>query len=148
MSSGANLTKIYIWVEQKKLHQTRINTEVIKKCVMVIIMMPMFFVTVIIEPDRWMAWGYVIMPFKCTSCTLVSQIAVTIIMCFCFVEWKPNYCYFEYLGLVKIVSWFIICCNYFFKFSSLFSLICPSPWLLNSLHSYWSKNKSEKYEKL
>lgn len=86
MSSGANLTKIYIRVQQNKLHQTRINTEVIKKFVIVIIMRPMFFVTVIIEPDRWMAWGYVSMPFKCTSCTLVSEIAVIIIMCFCFVE--------------------------------------------------------------
>lgn len=143
MSSGANLTKIYIWVQQKKLHQTRVNTEVIKKFVMVIIMRPMFFVTVIIEPDRWMAWGYVIMPFKCTSCTLVSQIAVIIIICFCFVEWKQYYCYFEYL--LQNVSWNIICCSYFLKFSSLFSLICPSPWLLNSLHN-WSKNKSEKYD--
>lgn len=137
MSFGANLTKIYIWVQQKKLHQTRVNTEVIKKFVMVIIMRPMFFVTVIIEPDRWMAWGFVIMPFKCTSCTLVSQIAVIIIMCFCFVEWKQYYCYFE--NLLQNVSWNIICCSYFFKFSSLFSLICPSLWLLNSLHNQ-SKN--------
>lgn len=64
MSSGANLTKIYIRLQQKKLNQTRVNTEAIKKFVMVIIMRPMFFVTVIIEPDRWMAWGYVIMPFS------------------------------------------------------------------------------------
>lgn len=133
MSSGANLTKIYIWVQQKKLHQTRINTEEIKKFVMVIIMRPIFFVAVIIEPDRWMAWGYVIMPFKCTSCTLVSQIAVIIIMCFCFLEWKQYYCYCEYL--LQNMSWNVICCSYFCKFSSLFSLICPSPWLLNSFHN-------------
>lgn len=137
MSSGANLTKIYIRVQQKKLHQTRINTEVIKQFVMVIIMRPMFFVTVIIEPDRWMAWGYVILPFKCTSCTLVSQIAVIIIMCFCFVEWKQYFCYFEYL--LQNVSWNIICCSYFFKCSSLFSLTCPSPWLLNSLNNWLKK---------
>lgn len=123
MSSKTNLTKIHTRVQQKKLYQTRINIEVFKKCVMVIIMRLMFFVTVIIEPDRWMAWGYVIMPFKCTSCTLVSQIAV--IMCLCFVEWKQSYCYFEYL--LQNMSWNIVCYSYFFKFSSLFLFNMPIP---------------------